>query len=201
MAIIKRASLAAAGLLAVSALGACAPSTPANGSAAPSPALALGIDTTGFDRGVRPQDDFFQFVNGGWLRRTQIPADRTSVGTFLLLRDSAQAALRTIIDSVAAAPNPPGSEGQKVGDLYRSFMDTASIERLGAQPVQPVLARVDALTAREQLPELFAQLARGLGEAELGRGSPDGGCQCDTGSCSDRTTPRAGHGAGGLWLA
>ena len=89
------------------------------------------MDTTGFDRGVRPQDDFFRFVNGGWMRTTQIPADRTSMGTFLLLRDSAQAALRAIIDSVSAAPNAAGTEGQKVGDLYRSFMDTARIEHAG----------------------------------------------------------------------
>ena len=162
MSIIKRVSPAAAGLIAVSLLGACAPGTPAGGggSAAPSPALALGVDTTGFDRGVRPQDDFFHFVNGGWLRRTQIPADRSSMGTFLILRDSAQAALRAIIDSVAAAPNAPGSEGQKVGDLYRSFMDTVRVEQLGVAPVRGDLARIAAVTGRAQYPELFAAMRR-----------------------------------------
>jgi putative endopeptidase len=156
MATINRVSLAAAGLL---ALGACAPGQPSGGDT-PSPAMALGVDTSSFDRSVRPQDDFFRFVNGGWLARTQIPADRTSTGTFLTLRDNAQAALRAIIDSVSAAPGTPGSEAQKVGDLYRSYMDTARIEALGVTPVQPDLQRIAAVSSREQLPELFATMRR-----------------------------------------
>jgi putative endopeptidase len=156
---IKRVFLAA-GLLVLSSLGACAPGAPAGGTAAPLPALALGVDTTGFDRSVRPQDDFFRFVNGGWMSRTQIPGDRTSVGTFLQLRDSAQSALRSIIDSVSAAPNAAGSEGQKVGDLFRSFMDTARIESLGVTPLRDDLARINAVTGREQYPQLFAAMRR-----------------------------------------
>jgi predicted metalloendopeptidase len=155
MATINRLSLAAAGLL---ALGACAPQ--ASGGDSPSPAMALGVDTTGFDRSVRPQDDFFRFVNGGWLRDTQIPADRTNIGTFLTLRDNAQAALKAIIDSVATAPNAPGSEGQKVGDLFRSYMDTTRIEALGVTPLQPDLRRIAAVSSREQLPELLGTLRR-----------------------------------------
>jgi putative endopeptidase len=154
---INRVSLAAAGLL---VLGACAPGQTTDGADAPAPAMALGVDTTGFDRTVRPQDDFFAFVNGGWIKRTQIPADRTSTGTFLALRDESQAALRAIIDSVSATQNAPGSTGQKVGDLYRSFMDTARIEQLGATPVRADLARIAAVMGREQYPELFAALRR-----------------------------------------
>jgi putative endopeptidase len=154
---INRVSLAAAGLL---VLGACTPGQTTDGADAPAPAMALGVDTTGFDRSVRPQDDFFAFVNGGWIKRTQIPADRTSAGTFLALRDESQAALRAIIDSVSAAQNAPGSTGQKVGDLYRSFMDTARIEQLGATPLRGDLARIAAVTGREQYPELFASLRR-----------------------------------------
>jgi putative endopeptidase len=165
MASNNRVSLAAATLLAAS-LGACAPGQTAGDGGAPSPALALGVDTAGFDRSVRPQDDFFGFVNGGWVQRTQIPADRTSTGTFLLLRDNAQAALRAIIDSVAAHPGAAGSEAQKVGDLYRSYMDTARIEALGVTPVQGDLRRIAAVTGREQFPQLFAQLRR------MGVGTP-----------------------------
>jgi predicted metalloendopeptidase len=154
---INRISLAVAGLL---ALGACAPGQATDGADMPAPALASGVDTTGFDRSVRPQDDFFAFVNGGWLKRTQIPADRTSTGTFLALRDNSQAALRAIIDSVAAGQNAPGTTGQKVGDLYRSFMDTARIEQLGVTPVRADLDRIAAVRSRDQLPELFGQLRR-----------------------------------------
>ncbi|HEX6037959.1 M13 family metallopeptidase [Longimicrobium sp.] len=157
MATINRVSLAAAGLL---ALGACAPSGQSESASAPSPAMALGIDTTAFDRSVRPQDDFFAFVNGGWMQRTQIPADRTSIGSFLDLRDESQAALRSIIDSVSAAQNAPGSNGQKVGDMYRSFMDTARIEQLGITPLRADMQRIAAVTGREQYPELFAAMRR-----------------------------------------
>lgn len=156
MATINRVSLAAAGLL---VLGACAPGQPESASA-PSPAMALGIDTTAFDRTVRPQDDFFAFVNGGWMKRTQIPADRTSVGSFLDLRDESQATLRAIIDSVSAARNAPGSNGQKVGDLYRSFMDTARIEAVGITPLRADMQRIASVTGREQYPELFAAMRR-----------------------------------------
>lgn len=125
---------------------------------------ALGVDTTAFDRSVRPQDDFYRFANGGWLRDTQIPADRASVGAFIQLRDESEAALRTLVEQTAASSHPAGSETQKVADLYRSFMDTAAVERLGVQPIQGELRRIRALSSRSQLPAFFAANARvGIG--------------------------------------
>jgi predicted metalloendopeptidase len=149
------------GVLAASA----APELQAQSAAAPASAASrapvLGIDTAGFDRGVRPQDDFFRYVHGGWLRTAQIPADRSSLGSFALLDEQSNAAMRAIIEQAAASPNRrPGSELQKVGDLYLSYMDTAAVEAAGIRPVQGQLARVAALSDRRQLPELFAALAR-----------------------------------------
>ncbi|HEX8697012.1 MAG TPA: M13 family metallopeptidase [Longimicrobium sp.] len=120
----------------------------------------LGVDTTAFDRSVRPQDDFYQFVNGAWLRNTQIPADRTTYGSFVMLRDSSEEAMRQIVERAAASRGAPGSREQKVGDLYLSFMDTARIEQLGLQPLQADLARIRGVTSKAQLPALFAGLAR-----------------------------------------
>jgi predicted metalloendopeptidase len=121
----------------------------------------LGVDTTGFDRSVRPQDDFFRFVNGTWLRNTRIPADRSSYGSFVQLRDASEAALHTIVDEAAAAPNrAPGSDLQKVGDYYASFMDTARIESLGIAPLRPELDRIAAVRSKAALPELYAALQR-----------------------------------------
>ena len=122
---------------------------------------ALGFDRRNFDTSVRPQDDFFRYVNGGWLKTTQIPADRSSFGSFVELRDRSEEALRAIIEEAAAARNAqPGSETQKVGDLYRSFMDSARVEAAGITPVRPELARIAALNDRAALPELFAHLQR-----------------------------------------
>jgi predicted metalloendopeptidase len=124
-------------------------------------AQTLGVDTTNFDRSVRPQDDFFRYVNGGWLKRTQIPSDRSSYGSFVQLRDRSEEALRAIVDEAAAARNAqPGSETQKVGDLYASFMDSARIETAGIAPLRPELARIAALRDRSALPELYARLMR-----------------------------------------
>src|SRR5216684_2258829 len=81
---------------------------------------ALGIDTANFDRSVRPQDDFFRFVNGGWLKRTEIPADASNWGAFSELRERSRNALHTILEDASKSKAPAGSEDRKVGDLYAS---------------------------------------------------------------------------------
>jgi len=120
--------------------------------------LISGIARENFDPGVRPQDDFYQYVDGLWLERTTIPADRSELGSFSVLAVQAEGHLRAIIDSVAALHAQAGTDDQKVGDLYRSFMDTATIEALGATPLAPELARIRALRAHAGLPALFAAL-------------------------------------------
>lgn len=133
-------------------------------SAQPGPSargeLGLGIDTTNFDHGVRPQDDFFRFTNGTWLNETQIPEDRSSYGSFVELADASQDALREIVEEAGSEAHPVGSVEQKVGDFYAAFMDSAAVEGLGAQPLRQELERIAALTSHEELPDLFAQLTR-----------------------------------------
>jgi putative endopeptidase len=121
---------------------------------------ALGVDTTFFDRSVRPQDDFYRFVNGGWLRDTQIPADRSTFGTFVQLRDRSEQALHELLEEAAAGRHPAGSDLQKIGDFYATALDSARAEQLGVRPLQPTLARIAAVSSREQLPELFAELQK-----------------------------------------
>ncbi|MBF5042160.1 peptidase M13 [Aggregicoccus sp. 17bor-14] len=124
-------------------------------------ALALGVDAQNFDKSVRPQDDFYRYVNGTWLKTAQIPADRARYGTFIELADKSEAALREIIEEAANTKvKKGGSDTQKVGDLYLSFMDTERIEAAGLKPIQGDLARVAALKDKAQLPALFAELQR-----------------------------------------
>ena len=90
------------------ALGACLLLGSAAGAQQqPSPpvqqALALGVDTKNFDKSVRPQDDFYRYVNGTWLKTAQIPADRARYGTFIELADKSEAALRALIEEAASA--------------------------------------------------------------------------------------------------
>src|SRR6476661_2620971 len=128
--------------------------------AAHAQSTSLGIDTTNFDRSVRPQDDFFRFVNGKWLARTDIPADASSWGAFNELRENSRSALHSIVEEASHANAPAGSEARKVGDLYASYMDSARVESLGITPLKGDLAAISALTSTAQLPATFARFAR-----------------------------------------
>src|SRR5262249_37305259 len=105
------------------------------------------------DRAVRPQDDLYRFAAGTWLRDTSIPPDRSNYGAFSVLQDEAYADVRTIAEEAAAgaATAPAGSDTQRIGDLYLSFMDTARIEAVGLDPPRPGLAGIEAIDSREAL--------------------------------------------------
>jgi predicted metalloendopeptidase len=121
----------------------------------------LGVEVKNFDTSVRPQDDFYKYVNGSWVKNTLIPADRARYGTFIELADKSEAALKSIIEEAAATKGlQPGSDTQKVGDLYLSFMDTPRIESQGLEPIRADLQRVAAVKSADEFPELFAELYR-----------------------------------------
>lgn len=107
-------------------------------------ALTSGIDRAELDPNIRPQDDLFRHVNGQWQSRTPIPADKARYGSFMILAEEAEKAVLEIIEEAQGAE--PGSAERKVGDLYASFMDEDRIEALGATPLQPLLAEVDAVS-------------------------------------------------------
>ena len=118
-----------------------------------------GIETQYIDPGVRPQDDFYQYVNGRWLAATEIPADMPAYGTGPKLYQDAQAQLRELIESAAGDPGAaPGSEQAKIADLYNSFLDEATLEQLGATPLASEFARIAALQRRQDIPALIAHL-------------------------------------------
>jgi predicted metalloendopeptidase len=134
--------------------------SPLTAAVAQNGSRTLGIDTSAFDRSVRPQDDFFRFVNGGWLARTEIPSDASSWGAFNELREKSRAALRTIVEESARGNAAAGTEARKVGDLYASYMDSARVESLGIAPLQPELDALRELNSPAQLPATFARFAR-----------------------------------------
>ena len=119
-----------------------------------------GIDTTNFDRSVRPQDDFFRYVNGGWIKKSSIPADASSWGAFRELDERSRNNLHDILEEATRANAPAGSEQRKVGDLYASFLDSAHIEQHGLTPLRHELAHIATLTSTTQLPATFAHFAR-----------------------------------------
>jgi putative endopeptidase len=114
----------------------------------------------GMNPDIRPQDDLFRHVNGRWLDTTDIPADRSSWGAFVALADRSEARVREIISELAAGTHEPGSNAQKIGDLFTSFMDEDRVERLGAEPVAADLETVAALPDLESLVAFVGGLER-----------------------------------------
>ena len=119
--------------------------------------VSSGVDAAGFDRSIRPQDDFFAHVNGGWQARTEIPADKTRVGSFSTLADSIKGQLRALAEE-GARPGAP-AKLQKIGAFYQTFMDESAVERIGLQPLAAELAAIDAISASGQVPGGFVRLA------------------------------------------
>ena len=123
--------------------------------------LKSGIELQYIDPSVRAQDDFFKYVSGKWLATTEIPADKSSWGSFAKLRDDTLPQLRAIIEQAAqdrtAAAN---SETRKVGDLYASFMDQKKRDALGIAPIQAELDHIAALKSKKEIPALIAHLSR-----------------------------------------
>ena len=122
-------------------------------------ALRAGIEVDELDPEIRPQDDLFRHANGTWIARTPIPEDKARYGTFLMLAEAAEQAVREIIEDAPDAE--PGTEARKFGDLYASFMDEERIEALGAAPLEPLLAQVDGIQTLDDLMPLVGRLERG----------------------------------------
>ena len=119
-------------------------------------AWGWGVQTANIDSAVKPGDDFNRYVNGKWIDSTEIPADRTSVGGFILLRDLSEERMRGIMDELVKSSPAPGSAGARVAAVYQAYMDTDGIERGGLAPAYPVLEKIYAAKSREDLVALFA---------------------------------------------
>jgi putative endopeptidase len=170
--------------------GAAAAKTAASAKPA---ALGSGIAVNFVDPTVRVQDDFFTHLNGKWLKTTAIPADKSSWGSFAKLQDDTQPQLRAIIENAAKSPNQAaGTDAQRIGDFYASFMDEKKADALGLAPLNAELAGIAAIKSRAELPAMMAHLGR------LGVGLPyDFGIHQDA---KDSTKYVADISQGGLGL-
>ncbi|GAA2061576.1 M13 family metallopeptidase [Williamsia deligens] len=125
-----------------------------------------GIDLSWVDDDIRAQDDLYAHVNGRWLAEHEIPSDRPIDGSFLALRDRAEENVRDIVVECAGSDAERGSDAQRIGDLYTSFMDTDRIESLGLDPIRSDLDRIAGISSVEELAEVIGELQRrGVGGA------------------------------------
>ena len=119
--------------------------------------LKPGLDTENFDLNTRPQDDLFRYTNGHWLDTYEIPADQAVHGSFYLLRDASEEAVKQILEEAQANPKPGVS--QQIGDMYGSFLDEARANELGAAPIAADLERIGAASFSE-LSHLMGKFSR-----------------------------------------
>jgi predicted metalloendopeptidase len=122
--------------------------------------LVSGVHLDALDRATRPQDDFYQFVNGGWLDSTEIPEIYSGYTVYHEVRERVEDALRTIIAEAAKADAAPGTEAQQVGDLYSTWMDTEAINAKGVEPLREWFDKVNTIDSTESMVDVMAELVR-----------------------------------------
>ncbi|OBB66454.1 M13 family metallopeptidase [Mycobacterium sp. 852014-50255_SCH5639931] len=123
-------------------------------------AIRSGIDLSHVDANTRPQDDLFGHVNGRWLAEYEIPADRATDGAFRHLYDRAEEQVRDLIIEASETGAPPGTDQQRIGDLYASFLDEEAVERRGLQPLLDELATIDDAADPDALAAAVGALQR-----------------------------------------
>lgn len=122
--------------------------------------LTSGIDLQYVDESVRPQDDFYRYVNGKWLKEYVMPADKSRYGAFNALRDKSEKDVKSIIDELAGNTYEKDTDEQKISDLYNSFMDTESIEKTGIDGLGPELEKIQNIKDYDELMAYMAYADR-----------------------------------------
>ena len=152
-----------------------------------------GFDLASRDTTVNPGDDFMEYANGTALKSLVIPSDRTSYGSFALLRELSDNRMKELVLGLAARTDlTPGTDEAKIADAYRSYINEARIEQLDAQPLQPYLAAIRAANTREKMAVLM-----GGTQGRLGTSFFRTGITIDA-KAPDRYVVSAGQGGLGL---
>jgi putative endopeptidase len=122
--------------------------------------LTSGINKKNMDTLVKPGDNFAMYVNGAWMKTAKIPADKSSYGAFDMLYDQSQKDVKAIIEEAAKGNNAEGTDEQKIGDYYASFMDRKGRDAKGIAPIQPELKAIDAIASYDDLAAYFGKANR-----------------------------------------
>ena len=118
-----------------------------------------GINLNYMDKSVKPGDDFFRYVNGTWFDKTEIPGDKTRWGSFDELRQNTDKDALAILKEAAANKNlDPKSDQAKAVNVYRTYMDTISRNKLGIKPLKPYLAKIDAIKSIDDVNKLLIEM-------------------------------------------
>ncbi len=124
------------------------------------PATVVTSDINGIDSSVKPENNFFMYVNRIWYDTAQIPPSQSGVGAYMFMNYPQRLRLQGILDSVSKANNTPGSIEQKLGDFYASGMDTTTINQRNFNPIKPLLASIDSINNLSSLMKFVTTEAR-----------------------------------------
>ena len=122
--------------------------------------IASGISKKDMDTLVNPGDDFDAYVNGTWTKNTKIPADKSSYGAFDMLLDKSEKDVKAIIEEAAKGNNAKGSDAQKIGDFFASYMDRKGRDAIGLKPLQNEFVAINAITDQNGLASYFGEANR-----------------------------------------
>lgn len=158
----RRCALALAVLLALSGCDRKAPNADSTVQTAPAPAAALtsGVDLAGIDKSMQPGDDFDAYANGEWRKTAEIPADRSSTGVFLKVFELSEQRNKDLVQSIAASKPAAGTDEARIADYYSAFMDEATIESRGLEPIKPRLEQIDAIADKTALAQVMGENLR-----------------------------------------
>ena len=119
-----------------------------------------GLDLSTFDKSVRPQDDFYNFVNGTWMKTAKIPADKSTWGSFNKLAEDTDNNSMTILNSLLNDKFAAGSEGKKIQDLYATYMDMNKRNADGISPIKADLAKIDGIKSLSDLQNYLVEATK-----------------------------------------
>jgi len=163
---LRRGALALAVVLALAGCDRKATDASTNAQATPPPADApaaaptSGIDLAGIDKSVQPGDDFNAYASGTWLKTAEIPADRSSTGIFLKVFELSEQRNKDLIQSIAASKPAAGTDEARIADYYTAFMDEATIEKRGLEPIKPRLEQIDVIADKTALAQVMGENLR-----------------------------------------
>ena len=121
--------------------------------------VAPALDLTDLDTSVSPKENFYQYATGGWQEKNPLRAEFSRYGSFDALREQAQENLNALFQEMTTLKAKPGSVEQKISDLYKMALDSTTRNSLGAEPIQPYIAEIQAVTSHDELATLLGKMS------------------------------------------
>ena len=120
----------------------------------------IGINVVAMDHAVTPGDDFYTYANGAWMKATEIPADRSSTGSFLFAFEETEKHVAELIDDIADSGAKAGTDSARIADFYKAYTDISTIDSAGMQPLQAYFDRIAAIADKSGLSSVIGANVR-----------------------------------------